>query len=124
MMTRFYAKRKCPSKASKNTATACRPFNGQPTAELRILRIIDDHNHHMGGVDIANQLRAVYETHHKAWNSWRPLLYWCLDTALVNTYQISYILCINRQLLQLTHGELQEASYKTLFTQGRCEHER
>lgn len=78
----------------------------------------------MGGVDIANQLRAVHETHRKAWHSWWPLLYWCLDTALVNAYRISYILCVNRQLSLLIHAELRGALYKTLFTQGRCEHGR
>jgi hypothetical protein len=76
----------------------------------------------MGGVDIANQLRAIYETHRKAWRSWWPLFYWCLDTALVNAYRISYILRTKCQLPQLTHAEFREALYKTLFMQGRDEH--
>jgi hypothetical protein len=77
---------KCPAKTSTNITTTHKPFKGQPTAELKIPRLINDYNHHMGGVDITNQLRAVYESHHKAQHSWWPLFYWCLDTALVNAY--------------------------------------
>jgi hypothetical protein len=77
---------KCPSKTSTNATTACKPFKSQPTAELKIPQLINDYNHHMGRVDIANQLRAAYETHRKAQGSWWPLFYWCLDTALVNAY--------------------------------------
>jgi hypothetical protein len=111
-------KRKCPAKTSTNATTARKPFNGQPTAELKIPRLIDDYNHHMGGVDIANQLRAVYETHRKAWCLWWPLFYWCLDTALVNAYRISHILRTKRELPQITHAEFREALYKALFIQG------
>jgi hypothetical protein len=75
----------------------------------------------MGGVDITNQLRAVYETHQKAWHSWWPLFYWCLDTALVNAYRISHIIHVKRQLPQITHSEFREALYKELFIQGRQE---
>jgi hypothetical protein len=62
--------RKRPAKTSTNAVVARKPSNGQPTAELKIPRLIDDYNHHMGGVNIANQLRAVCETHRKAWCSW------------------------------------------------------
>ena len=117
-------KRKCPSKTSTNATTARKPFNGRPTADLPIPRLIDDYNHYMGGVDIANQLRAVYETHRKAWRSWWPLFYWCLDTAAVNAYKISHLLRAKRQLPQLTHADFREALYIALFTQGRCEQER
>jgi hypothetical protein len=38
---------------------------------------IDDYNHHMGGVDIANQLRAGFSTQQRGVKPWRPLFYWC-----------------------------------------------
>jgi hypothetical protein len=78
----------------------------------------------MGGVDIANQLRAVYESHHKAQCSWCPLFYWCFDTELVNAYCISYILRAKHQLPTLTHAEFRKALYKDRFTQGRYEQEK
>jgi hypothetical protein len=77
----------------------------------------------MGEVDIINQLQAVYETHRKAWHSWWPLFYWCLDTALVNAYRMSYILCKKRKLLPITHADFWEALYEELFTQGCYKHE-
>jgi hypothetical protein len=78
----------------------------------------------MGGVDIANQLQAVYESHHKAQYSWWPLFYWYLDIALVNAYHINYILQVKHQLPRLTHAEFHEALYKDLFTQGHYEQEK
>jgi hypothetical protein len=41
----------------------------------------------MGGVDIANQLRAGYTTlRHQNLRYWKPLFYWLLDIALTNSY--------------------------------------
>ena len=66
---------KHPSKTSTNTATAQKSFDNKPIAKLKIPRLIDDYNYYISGVDIANQLRAVYETHHKLFHSWWPLFY-------------------------------------------------
>jgi hypothetical protein len=38
-------------------------FRDDLIKELLILVFIDDYNHNIGGVDIANQLREAYETH-------------------------------------------------------------
>jgi hypothetical protein len=40
-------------------------FDGQPFKELFIPRAIDDYNHHMKGVDQANQLRASFTCHRR-----------------------------------------------------------
>ena len=53
---------------------------------LTIPLMIDDFNHHMGGVDIADELRSYYYTQLTSRRSWLPLFYWLLDTALVNSY--------------------------------------
>ena len=54
--------------------------------ELQIPKIVDDYNHYMGEVDIADQLRSYYNcqliTHH----TWFPLFFWILDTTLVNCF--------------------------------------
>jgi hypothetical protein len=56
---------------------------------LPIPGVIDDYNHHMGGVDIANQLRAGFSTQQCGLKPWRPLFYWLLDTMIINAYHLS-----------------------------------
>ena len=49
-----------------------------PYERTRLLPIpstIDDYNHHMGEVDIANQLRAGFSTQWRGVKPWRPLFY-------------------------------------------------
>ena len=48
--------------------------------------MVDDYNHFIGGVDIANQLRAQFSTQLRGVKRWRPLFYWLLDTTIVNAY--------------------------------------
>lgn len=55
---------------------------------LTIPDLIDDHNNHMNGVDIADQLRASYHTHLSGVHNWLPLFYWLVDTLKVNSYLI------------------------------------
>jgi hypothetical protein len=48
---------------------------------------INAYNHYMGGVDLANQLRASFTTlRAQNLHYWKPLFYWLLDIALVNNY--------------------------------------
>lgn len=53
---------------------------------LPIPRFIDMYNHHMNGVDLADQLRAVYCTQQPSVHNWHPYFYYFLDTAIVNSY--------------------------------------
>jgi hypothetical protein len=59
------------------------------TCLLPILGAINDYNHHMGGVDIANQLRAGFLTQRRGVKPWRPLFYWLLDTTIINAFRLS-----------------------------------
>jgi len=45
------------------------------TRNLLILMAIDDYNHFIGGVDIADQLRAGFSTQQRGVKPWRPLFY-------------------------------------------------
>jgi hypothetical protein len=54
-----------PAKTSTNAAIARAPFGDDVRRQLEIPIFIDDYNHHMGGIDIANQYRSSYETHRK-----------------------------------------------------------
>ena len=51
-------KRKRPAATSINAAIARAPFSTDFEKELDIPTAIDDYNHYMGSVDIANQCRA------------------------------------------------------------------
>jgi len=53
---------------------------------LPIPSMVDDYNHFMNGVDIADQLRAKFTTEQRTHRTWLPLFYFCLDTAIVNAY--------------------------------------
>src|SRR5262249_10838945 len=53
--------------------------------KVAIPKVIDDYNHHMGGVDIADQRREYYNTQITARRNWLPLFFWLLDTAVVNS---------------------------------------
>jgi hypothetical protein len=53
---------------------------------LPILGQIDDYNHHMGRVDIANQLWAKFANWPQGVKPWKPLFYWLLGTSMTNAY--------------------------------------
>lgn len=86
----FRAKlQKRPAKTSTNGRIVRQIFGQSYTKELIIPRFIDDYNHHMGGVDLANQFREVYEVRRTTQRNWWPLFYWLLDMACINAYRLA-----------------------------------
>ncbi|EDN05560.1 predicted protein [Histoplasma mississippiense (nom. inval.)] len=83
--------RKCPGELSTNANIVRKVFEGQPQKKLKIPLIIDDYNHNMNGVDLANQYRAAYTSHRVTYRTWLPILYWLIDSAAVNAYRLQYI---------------------------------
>jgi Transposase IS4 len=92
--------RKRPKGTSTSAAITKQPFVmfnppigcKEPYESTRILPIpeaIDDYNHYMGGVDIADQLRAKFSTQQRGVKPWRPLFYWLLDSTIINAFRIS-----------------------------------
>jgi hypothetical protein len=59
------------------------------TCLLPIPGAIDDYNHHMGGVDIADQLWAGFSTQQCGVKPWRPLFYLLLDSTIINAFRLS-----------------------------------
>ena len=59
------------------------------TRNLPIPMAIDDYNHFIGGVDIANQLRAGFSIQRRGVKPWRPLFYWLLDSTIINAFILS-----------------------------------
>ena len=78
--------RKRPRLTSTNGAIVRQVFNGNPTARLAIPTVVDDYNLFMGGVDIADQLLAVYTSHLPSRRTWLPLFFWLLDCCASNAY--------------------------------------
>ncbi|EDN07653.1 predicted protein [Histoplasma mississippiense (nom. inval.)] len=83
--------RKCPGELSTNANIVRKAFEGQPQKKLKISLVIDDYNHHMNGVDLANQYWAAYTSHRVTYRTWLPILYWLIDSAAINAYQLQYL---------------------------------
>ena len=59
------------------------------TRLLPIPLAINDYNHYIGGVDIADQLQAGFSTQQHRVKPWRPLFYWLLDSTIINAFRLS-----------------------------------
>jgi hypothetical protein len=77
-------------KPTSTNARITRPvFGDLYRKQLAIPRIIDDYNHHINGIDLANQLRAWMTCSRPGiYKAWHPLWYWLLDTCACNAYLI------------------------------------
>ena len=83
--------RKWPQTTSTNATTARKVFGDLPQRELDIPTFIDDYNHNMNGVDLANQFRQVYDTQRIAYRIWFPLMHWAFDQAAINAYKLATV---------------------------------
>ena len=81
--------RRRPKESSTNAAIARPIFGDKPFKTLSIPSAIDAYNHHMNGIDVANQIRRNFSCH-RLWETrtWRPLAYWLFDVCMVNAFVI------------------------------------
>ena len=110
--------RKKPSATSTNAAIARAPFGSDAPIwkkQLDIPVAINDYNHGMGGVDIANQSRATDGIRQRTMRTWFPLFFSFLDAAIVNAYRIQYIAKKQQQTRPLSQVEFREKLYRELF---------
>jgi hypothetical protein len=105
--------RKRPAKTSTSGNIVRIVFRDNPIMELQIPVFIDDYNHHMRGVDIANQLQEAYETHRATRRNWWPLFYWLIDVVVINSYHLYRVHVRNES--PLTHLEFRTALYTSLL---------
>ncbi|CAG8793134.1 24728_t:CDS:2, partial [Cetraspora pellucida] len=77
-----------PYEASTNYKNIRSVFGDEVRKVIPILVAVDDYNHYMGRVDIADQLRSYYSTQLTIFRVWVPLFFWLLDTAIINSYLI------------------------------------
>jgi hypothetical protein len=95
----------------------------EPYEHTRLLLIpgaIDDYNHYIGGVDIADQLQASFPTQQRRVKPWRPLFYWLLDTTIINAFRISECqrkakLSNTKDKVRSAHRAFREALVKALL---------
>jgi hypothetical protein len=73
------------------------PSGSGTVSEKRVLipTVVDDYNQNMGGVDRANQLRAVYTSHQPTERNWLSLLWFVVDTAMENSFIIFRVVTIS-----------------------------
>jgi hypothetical protein len=102
-----------PSQTSTSGSIVRTVFRDNPIKELLIPVFIDDYNHNIGGVDIANQLQEAYKTHRATQRNWWPLFYWLIDVVVINSYRLYQVHSGNES--PLTHLEFRTALYTTLL---------
>src|SRR5581483_6156183 len=85
---RIERNRRRPRETSTNATKVRAVFGNASKKFLPIPVVIDDYNHFMGGVDIADQLRGYYGTQLPVRRTWVPLFFWLLDTTIINSYLI------------------------------------
>ena len=105
--------RRRPQITSTNGPLVRKVFGEDVRKDLEIPTFIDDYHHFMGGVDIADQLRAYYSTQRISLRSWNPLFFWMLDTAILNAYLVGRQLHGNHYM---QHKEFRENLWNTLFS--------
>jgi hypothetical protein len=81
--------RRRPRETSTNATKVRAVFGSESKKNLKIPRIIDDYNHFMNGVDIADQLRSYYSTQKVSQRNWLPIFFWLLDTSIINAFRIT-----------------------------------
>jgi hypothetical protein len=77
-----------PKRKITNAKNSRPAFEGYNKKEMPIPTCFDDYNHHMGGVDIADQLRCYYDIQLICWRTWWPLFFYAMDTMITNSYII------------------------------------
>jgi hypothetical protein len=109
--------RRRPKKTSTNAAIVLPIFGPLVRKKLAIPTVIDAYNHHMNGVDIANQLRASFTCHRPLearW--WRPILYWLIDVYTVNAFLIWRVNRCEREVRShRLHRTFQESLVQSLL---------
>jgi hypothetical protein len=109
------SERNRPSKTSTNSAITQKVFGNSPRMLLDILTWVDDYNHNMNSVDLANQFRQAYDTQQIAYRIWMPLLHWILDQAAINAFKIAIILKVQQKDDRSCHLEFRRALYRRLL---------
>ncbi|GMF56648.1 unnamed protein product [Phytophthora fragariaefolia] len=105
---------KRPRTTSTNGASVQRQFDASDRKTFAIPCCVDDYNHYMVGVDIADQYRAYYATQLFSYRTWVPIFFWLLDTTIINA------LCSRAGKNPLNHRDFRQELSRQLITQTNC----
>ena len=78
--------RRRPRETPRNRETIRRIWGQNARKEIPVPALTADYNDKMGGVDIADQLRAYLTTQLRVARNWMPLFFWLIDTTLINCF--------------------------------------
>ena len=81
--------RRRPAATSTGARQTAKIFGSSARKILPIPLFIDQYNHFMGGVDIADQMRSYYTTQRRHHQTWKPLWHFLLDTVASNCFKLS-----------------------------------
>ena len=101
--------RRKPPTTSSNATMVRRAFGDQERMPCYIPSVIDDYNHHINGVDLADQRRATYTTHQRARRNWLAFLYFFLDMSIINAHLL-FTMARNKRLNQLLNSHALQSS--------------
>ena len=78
--------RKRPRKNQINRDNVRIIWGNEHTVHVKIPLLIDDYNHWMLGVDLADQLISYYRSKLRCRRTWMPIFLHCLDVLRINSY--------------------------------------
>ena len=107
--------RKRPSTTSTSAKTARKPFGDNPRALLDIPDFDDGYNHHMGYVDLADQLRNYYQYQRPCHYSIDALFSQLWEMSLTNAYLLSLHSPVPKEAKFTSHKKFLEALYQGLL---------
>lgn len=73
--------RKRPSNVANHVTAA---WGEEVVKELAVPQLIDDYNHFMNGIDLADQMRVNYHYDRRNYSTWCPLFHWLREMAITN----------------------------------------
>lgn len=101
------SERRKPRSTSTNATAVRRVFGDSHRKLLFIPTVVDDYNHHMNGVDLADQRRAAYTTHQRSQRNWMSLFWFLLDISLVNAHILFLLRRHTAFLVGIDSGDIQ-----------------
>jgi len=93
-------KRRKPRTTSTNASMVRKAFGDKEHLASYIPTVIDNYNHYMNGVDLADQRRAAYTTHQRTRPNWLALFFFLPDLSITNSYLV-FNMDRNKKLNQL-----------------------
>ena len=105
--------RQHPAKTLTNRRIVKKVFGDNSIKELQITYFIDDYNHYIGDIDLANQYQEGYETYRTILRNQWPLFYQLIDIACINTYRLYRLYTEDSRLL--TYVQFRIELYSKLF---------